>query len=90
MSQKNIAAVLNEMADPQPVPAVRLPDGTYITISLAREIAKAVLTWQEIKTIVQIADDLDPLYNPDALDAELQTEEALYTEVLKRFQEGKP
>ena len=48
------------------------------------------LTWQDIKTIVQIADDLDPLYDPDALDAELQTEEALYTEVLKRFQEGKP
>ena len=90
MSQKNIAAVLNEMADPQPVTAVRLPDGTYITISLAREIAKTVLTWEDIKTIVQIADDLDPLYDPDALDAELQTEEALYTEVLKRFQEGRP
>ena len=90
MNAQELTAVLNEMADPQPVPAVRLPDGTYITISLAREIAKAVLTWQDIKSIVQIADDLDPLYDPDALDAELQTEEALYTEVLKRFREGKP
>ena len=86
MSQKNITAVLNEMADPQPVPAVRL----HVTIELARNIAKTVLTWQDVRQIVQIADDLDPLYNPDALDAEFQSEEALYTEVLKRFQEGKP
>lgn len=47
------------------------------------------ITWQDIKKIVEIADDLDPLYNPDALDAELQTEEAFYKEVLKRFEEGR-
>ena len=59
-------------------------------LALGREIAKKILTWEDVKTIVQIADDLDPLHNPDALDAEFQSEEALYTEVLKRFQEGKP
>ncbi len=69
--------------------AVRLPDGTHVTLALGREIAKKVLTWQDVRQIVMIAADLDPLYNPDALDAEFQSEEALYTEVLKRFQEGK-
>jgi hypothetical protein len=90
MSQKNLAAVLNEMADPQPVPAVRLPDGTYITIELARNIAKTVLTWQDVRQIVQIADDLDPLHSADQRLAEFQTEQSFYTEVLKRFQEGRP
>ena len=70
--------------------AVRLPDGTHVTLALGRELAKKVLTWEDVRQIVMIADDLDPLYNPDALDAEFQSEEALYTEVLKRFQEGKP
>jgi hypothetical protein len=82
--------VLNDFYGEDGTKAVRLPDGTHVTLALGRELAKKVLTWEDIKTIVQIADDLDPLYDPDALDAELQTEEALYTEVLKRFQEGRP
>ena len=82
--------VLNNFYGEDGTKAVRLPDGTHVTLTLGRELAKKVLTWEDIKTIVQIADDLDPIYDPDALDAELQTEEALYTEVLKRFQEGRP
>ena len=48
------------------------------------------LTWQDIKAIVNIADDLlpDPRYKQD-LDASLQSEEAYYKEVLKRFKEEK-
>lgn len=82
--------VLTDFFGEDGMKAVRLPDGTHVTLALGRELAKKVLTWEDIKTIVQIADDLDPLYDPDQLDAEFQTEETLYTEVLKRFQEGKP
>ena len=82
--------IKNGLTEQVSVQAFRFPDGTHVTLSLAREIAKKALTWQDVRQIVMIADDLDPLYNPDALDAEFQSEEALYTEVLKRFQEGKP
>lgn len=48
------------------------------------------LTWKDIKAIVNIADDLlpDPRYKKE-LDASLQSEEAYYKEVLKRFKEEK-
>lgn len=48
------------------------------------------LTWEDIKRIVNIADDIlpDPRYKHD-LDASLQSEESYYQEVLKRFREGK-
>lgn len=48
------------------------------------------LTWQDIKAIVNIADDIlpDPRYKQD-LDASLQSEEAYYKEVLRRFKDGK-
>ena len=51
---------------------------------------KTELTWEDIKRIVKIADDLlpDPRYKDD-LDASLQSEEAYYKEVLKRFNETK-
>ena len=93
MSQKNLADVLNEMADTQPVPAVRLPDGTYITISLAREIAKTVLTWEDIKRIIKIADDLIPCtpfasVSEQIFADEFQTEESYYGEILGRYREG--
>lgn len=47
------------------------------------------LTWEDMKAIVKIADDLDPLYDHDAMNAEFQSEESYYQEVLKRFKEGK-
>ena len=47
------------------------------------------LTWQDIKRIVQIADDLLPGIDTMALLSEFQTEEAYYKEILKRFNETK-
>ena len=51
---------------------------------------KKELTWQDIKRIVTIADDIlpDPRYKHD-LDSSLQSEEAYYKEVLRRFKEGR-
>ena len=51
---------------------------------------KQELTWEDIKRIVNIADELlpDPRYRDD-LDASLQSEESYYTEVLKRFNQTK-
>lgn len=53
-------------------------------------MSAAGLTWEDVKAIVTIADDIlpDPRYKHD-LDASFQTEESYYTEVLKRFKEGK-
>ena len=39
---------------------------------------KQELTWQDIKRIVQISYDLDPLYNDEHRLAEFQTEEGFY------------
>ena len=46
---------------------------------------KQELTWQDIKRIVKIADDLLPGHDIEQLLSEFQTEEAYYKEVLKRF-----
>ena len=48
------------------------------------------LTWQDIKRIVEIANDLNPGHGHDIehLLSEFQTEESYYKEVLKRFKEG--
>ncbi len=58
--------------------------------AVTRQIQLPVITWEDVKAIVEIAEDLlpDPRYKRD-LDASFQTEEAYYTEVLKRFKEGK-
>ena len=50
---------------------------------------KNELTWQDIERIVQISYDLDPLHSTEHLLSEFQTEEAFYTEILKRFNETK-
>ena len=47
------------------------------------------LTWEDMKAIVKIADDLLPGHDTECLASELQTEEAYYKEILKRFKEGK-
>lgn len=52
------------------------------------------LTWQDIKRIVKIADDLIPCtpfvsVSEQIFADEFQTEESYYQEVLKRFKEGK-
>jgi len=52
--------------------------------------ARAVLNWQDVRQIIQIADRLDPLHSADQRLAEFQTDQSFYTEVLKRFQEGRP
>lgn len=46
------------------------------------------LTWQDMKAIVDIADDLLPGHDTEQLLSEFQTEEAYYKEVLKRFKDG--
>lgn len=48
-----------------------------------------VVTWEDVKAIVEIAEDLlpDPRYKQD-LDASFQTEESYYREVLRRYREG--
>ena len=46
------------------------------------------LTWQDVKRIVTIADDLLPGHDIEQLTSEFQTEESYYQEVLKRFKEG--
>jgi len=53
------------------------------------------LTWQDIKRIVKIADDLIPCtpfasVSEQIFADEFQTEQSYYEEVLKRFKEGKP
>lgn len=45
------------------------------------------LTWEDIKRIVNIADDLLPGHDIEHLLSEFQTEEAYYKEVLKKFRE---
>ena len=47
------------------------------------------LTWKDMKAIVDIAQDLDPLRDGDNFLFEFQSEEGFYKEVLKRFKEGK-
>jgi len=49
---------------------------------------KQELTWQDIKRIVTIADDLEPLRSGEDFLFELQSEEGFYSEILKRFKEG--
>jgi len=49
--------------------------------------AKMGLTWQDIKRIVEIAHDLEPLRSGEDFLFELQSEEGFYKEVLKRFKE---
>jgi len=48
---------------------------------------KEELTWEDIKTIVKIADELNPTHDTEHLLSEFQTEESYYQEVLKRFKE---
>jgi len=47
------------------------------------------VTWNDVKEIVSIAEDIlpDPRYKQD-LAASFQTEESYYREVLRRFKEG--
>lgn len=58
-----------------------------------RELTKMHgLTWQDMKQIVKIADDLvpdTPFAAEQIFAEEFQTEEAYYGEILKRFQEGR-
>jgi len=48
---------------------------------------KDELTWEDIKRIVNIADDLLPGIDTAAILSEFQTEEAYYKEILKRYKE---
>lgn len=49
---------------------------------------KAELSWEDVRRIVTIADDIlpDPRYKQD-LDATFQTEQSYYEEVLRRYRE---
>ena len=47
------------------------------------------LTWQDIKRIVNIADDMIDLDIQDKLPECCATEEGYYREILKRFEDGK-
>jgi len=49
--------------------------------------AKMGLTWQDIKRIVEIAHDLEPLRGCEDFLFEFQSEESFYQEILKRFKE---
>lgn len=61
-----------------------------IQVYMEKKKTKQELTWQDIKAIVNIADDIlpDPRYKQD-LDTSFQSEEAYYKEVLRRFNEDK-
>ena len=50
---------------------------------------KDELTWEDMKAIVKIADDLEPLRSGEAFLFELQSAEGFYKEILKRFNETK-
>ncbi len=58
-----------------------------IQVYMEKEKTKQELTWQDIKRIVTIADDLLPGHDTEQLLSEFQTEESYYQEVLKRFKE---
>lgn len=78
-------------------------DGGYVTQRKTRKVFKQgyetaekdlALTWQDIKRIVKIADDLIPCtpfvsVSEQIFADEFQTEEAYYKEILKRFKEEK-
>jgi len=50
---------------------------------------KEELTWRDMKAIVDISRDLNPFNDTEQLLFEFLTEEAFYTEILKRFNETK-
>ena len=50
---------------------------------------KEELTWKDIKTIVKIAEHINPTHDTELIISEFHSEEAFYGEVLKRFREGK-
>lgn len=58
-----------------------------IQVYMEKKKTKQELTWQDIKSIVNIADDLLPGHDTEQLLSEFQTEESYYQEVLKRFNE---
>ena len=95
-AEKDIIAIIESriaeiLGDAQPKPTIRIELKELITrIKEANEMKTQELTWEDMKAIVEIADDLlpDPRYKKD-LDASLQSEEAYYKEVLKRFNDGR-
>jgi len=60
-----------------------------IQVYMEKKKTKQELTWQDIKRIVKIADDLLPGHDTEQLLSEFQTEEAYYKEVLRRYMEEK-
>ena len=84
--ESRIAEILG---DAQPKPTIRIELKELITrIMEANEMKTQELTWEDIKAIVKIADDLLPGHDIEQLTSEFQTEESYYQEVLKRFKEG--
>lgn len=93
---KNVNAVLNGACAAQVVLQANSKEEAYNEVLQIldhfRELAKIdVLTWQDMKQIVKIADDLipDTPFPTADFEAEFQTEESYFGEILKRFQEGK-
>lgn len=65
-----------------------------IQVYMEKKKTKQELTWQDIKQIVKIADDLIPCtpfvsVSEQIFADEFQTEESYYKEILKRFMEAK-
>ena len=57
-------------------------------ISIAKEVlVVGVLTWFDIRDIVKIAIDLNPMHDTGQILSEFQTEESFYQEILKRYKE---
>lgn len=99
-AEKDIIAIIESriaeiLGDAQPKPTIRIELKELITrIEKANEMKTQELTWQDIKRIVKIADDLIPCtpfvsVSEQIFADEFQTEESYYQEVLKRFKEEK-
>ena len=90
--ESRIAEILG---DAQPKPTIRIELKELITrIMEANEMKTQELTWEDIKAIVKIADDLIPCtpfvsVSEQIFADEFQTEQSYYEEVLKRFKGGK-
>ena len=95
-AEEDIIAIIESriaeiLGDAQPKPTIRIELKELITrIKEANEMKTQELTWQDVQRIVKIADDLLAKESKtELLEAEFQSEESYYKEILKRFKEAK-
>ena len=61
----------------------------YIALKECERIPKPELTWEDIKTIHHIAEELKEYLDVGIITPFCASEESFYTEVLRRFNEAK-